>query len=60
MPALLDYGLVVFAVAAACGYLAWRRIRKARRLSRDWTTGRVEACDSCPVIRIREAQAKRS
>lgn len=53
MPELLDYVLVIVSVAAAAGYLIWRKVRKARRLLRDWTTGRVEACDSCPAIKIR-------
>ena len=60
MPAILDYTLVFLAVACAAGYLIWRKVHKARRLARDWTTGRAEACDSCPVIKIRELQSRKS
>ncbi|MFZ5432295.1 MAG: hypothetical protein ACOZB3_00830 [Calditrichota bacterium] len=60
MSITLDYILVGLSVAIAVAYLIWRRVRKSRKLARDWTTGRAEACDSCPVIKIREAQSQRS
>ncbi|MDD5088142.1 MAG: hypothetical protein PHI18_05025 [bacterium] len=53
MPEFLDYLLVILSVAAALAYLIVRKIRKTRRLARDWATGRAERCDSCPVIEIR-------
>jgi hypothetical protein len=59
MPAWMDITLVLAAVLVAAGYLVRRKIRSVRRLTRDWTTGRVEACDSCPVIKIREVQERR-
>jgi hypothetical protein len=58
MPSWVDIALVLATVLAAGVYLVRRKIRSARRLARDWTTGRVEACDSCPVIKIKEAQHK--
>jgi hypothetical protein len=58
MPVWMDIALVLAAVVIAGVYLVRRKIRSARRLARDWTTGRVEACGSCPIITIREAQAK--
>jgi hypothetical protein len=54
----MDIALVMATVLVAAAYLVRRKIRSARRLARDWTTGRVDACDSCPVIRIKEAQHK--
>jgi len=58
MAAWMDIALVLAAVLIAGVYLVQRKIRSTRRLARDWTTGRVDACDSCPVIRIKEAQHK--
>ena len=58
MPELLDYILVILSVTAALVYLIVRKIRKARRLARDWTTGRAESCASCPVIEIRRHAAR--
>ena len=58
MPVWMDIALVMATVLVAAAYLVRRKIRSARRLARDWTTGRVDACDSCPVIRIKEAQHK--
>lgn len=46
--------LVSLSVFLAAGYLVWRKVRQARRVPRDWTSGHVEACDSCPVIEIRK------
>ena len=60
MPVWADIALVLAVVLFAAVYLVRRKIRSARRLARDWTTGRAEACDSCPVIQIREAQEKNS
>lgn len=60
MPLWTDIALVLATVLVAGVYLVRRKIRSARRLARDWTTGRVEACDSCPVIKIREAREKNS
>lgn len=48
--------LVVAAVAVSVLYLAWRKIRLARKSERDWSSGHVEACDSCPIIEIRKAR----
>jgi hypothetical protein len=59
MPPWMDIALVLATVLVAGVYLVQRKIRSTRRLARDWTTGRVEACDSCPVIQIREMQEKR-
>jgi hypothetical protein len=59
MAAWMDIVLVLAAVLIAGVYLVRRKIRNARRLARDWTTGRVEACDSCPVIKVREMQAEK-
>jgi hypothetical protein len=56
MSAPLDFALVALTVAVAAAYLIRRKIRKARRLDRDWTSGRVDACDACPVIEIRRAK----
>jgi len=50
--------LVVLAVGAAVAYLLWRKLRNARKISRDWATGHVDVCDSCPVIEIRKAQQR--
>ena len=60
MPVWMDIALVMATVLVAAAYLVRRKIRSARRLARDWTTGRVDACDSCPVIRIKEAQHKQA
>jgi len=60
MPQILDYALVLLAVALATGYLIRRKVRKARRLARDWTTGHSEICDSCPAVTIRQAQSHKS
>jgi hypothetical protein len=56
MSAFIDYVLVALTVGLAAAYLIRRKIRKRRRLDRDWTSGRVDACDSCPVIEIRRRQ----
>ncbi len=58
MSTLLDTSLVLLAVLAACGYLLWRRVRAARKLDRDWSSGRAESCGHCPAIEIRKAQHK--
>ena len=58
MPALLDYGLVIGAVTAAAAFLWYRKLRSLKKISRDWSTGHSEICDSCPAIKIREAQVK--
>lgn len=60
IPVWMDIGLVLAVILAATVYLVMRKIRSVRKLSRDWTTGRAEACDSCPVIKIREAQGKKT
>ena len=59
MPVWLDITLVLLAILTAGAYLIIRKIRSAKKLARDWTTGRVEACDSCPVIEIKKAQMKK-
>jgi hypothetical protein len=59
MPVWLDITLVLLAIALAGGYLIARKVRSVKRIARDWTTGRVEACDSCPVIEIRKVQGKK-
>ena len=56
MPVWLDTVLVLAAVLFAAGYLVRRKIRSVRRLTRDWTTGHAEVCDSCPVMKVREAK----
>ncbi len=48
--------LVIAAVAVSVLYLAWRKIHQARKSERDWTSGHVEACDSCPIIEIQKAR----
>lgn len=60
MPPLLDYALVLLAVAMAAGYLIWRKIRTARRIARDWATGNAESCGACPVIKIRQLQTQKT
>lgn len=52
----LDLALVVASVGLALGYLVWRKVRLARKVPRDWTSGHVEACDSCPIVEIRKAR----
>jgi hypothetical protein len=54
----LNLILVIAAVAASVIYLAWRKLRLARRTSRDWTSGHTEACDSCPIIEIQKARER--
>ncbi|MBK6765450.1 MAG: hypothetical protein IPG71_03740 [bacterium] len=58
MSATLDTVLVVFTVVLAIGYLAWRKLRSARRANRDWSSGHAEVCDSCPVLEIRKARLR--
>jgi len=58
MPAILDTALVILAVAAAIGYLVWRRVRRLRRRARDWSSGHPETCDGCGVMEIHKAQLK--
>ncbi|RPH94997.1 hypothetical protein EHM69_05765 [candidate division KSB1 bacterium] len=53
----LDTLLVFVAVAAAVFYLIRRKRKSTRQVLRDWSTGRAEQCGSCPVRKIREAQA---
>lgn len=60
MPVWMDISLVLAVILAATVYLIMRKIRSVRKLSRDWTTGRAESCDSCPVVKIREAQGKKT
>ncbi|MBK8127527.1 MAG: hypothetical protein IPK53_00925 [bacterium] len=58
MTPTLDILLVITVVAAAILYLAWRKLRNAKTIARDWSTGHVEACDSCPIIEIRKARER--
>lgn len=55
MNALLDIGLVALIVAAAVVYLVRRKLKSSRKITRDWSTGHSEACDSCPLIRSRSS-----
>lgn len=59
MPALLDIALVALIVLLATAYLIRRKVRTAKRVSRDWASGHAEACDHCPAIKIRQAQRKK-
>ena len=58
MSETLNLTLVILAVVASVVYLAWRKLRLARRVPRDWTSGHAEACDSCPVIEIKKARER--
>ncbi|MCB1060440.1 MAG: hypothetical protein KDB65_09425 [Calditrichaeota bacterium] len=58
MSETLDLVLVILAVAASVAYLAWRKLRLARRAPRDWTSGHAEACDSCPIVEIQKARQR--
>lgn len=54
MSGTLDLILVIASVGLATGYLIWRKLRLARKVPRDWSSGHVEACGSCPVMEIRD------
>lgn len=58
MPNTLDLILVLSSVGLAAGYLVLRKIRTARTMTRDWSSGHVEACDSCPIVEIRKARER--
>jgi hypothetical protein len=58
MSETLNLILVIAAVALSVMYLAWRKLRLARRGPRDWTSGHAEACDSCPIVEIQKARER--
>jgi hypothetical protein len=60
MSPLLDYSLVLLAIALALGYLIWRKVRSARHSARDWASGHAEVCSSCPVITIHKARLQKA
>ncbi|MBU1636389.1 hypothetical protein KKC97_01850 [bacterium] len=54
----LDLLLVIIAVAAALGYMIWRKAHSARKVRRDWASGHPESCAGCGIMEIRRAQLK--
>ncbi len=58
MSTTLDFILVFASVGLAVGYLVLRKVRRARTMTRDWSSGHVEACDSCPIVEIRKARER--
>ena len=60
MSPLIDYTLVLLAIALALSYLIWRKVSASRRAARDWSSGHAEICDACPVITIQKARWQRA
>ncbi|MBL0062115.1 MAG: hypothetical protein IPP40_11715 [bacterium] len=58
MSSTLDTILVIVSVVLSVTYLVWRKLRLARKVPRDWTSGHIEACDHCPIVEIRKAKER--
>ncbi|MBI5060288.1 hypothetical protein HZB60_10975 [candidate division KSB1 bacterium] len=55
----MDILLVGLAIAGAMSYLCYRVVRSRRHAERDWSTGKAQACSSCPVVEIRKLQLEK-
>jgi hypothetical protein len=55
----LDLILTALAIFLAVAYLVWRKIKAHHNLVRDWSSGHVEACGSCPAIESRAELKKK-